>query len=710
MQGHSLYDPFLTNPYGFAPIDEGVSGSALPNGDLHDYSQYTHADYSMADGVDGVDGELDGDEESDEAETADNLRSQSGSADSTKPKGSKKPRITLARGGACVACRNRKLKCTGDKPCKTCKKANIDCRYEEIQRKKPRAVLLEERVAELEALLIMRGEAIPPSALAPASGPASHSSLSLASPLKESPVPAQLASLSLQAELAPTATMNASPAEIAPNSPLEHALINVVLPYTPHLLIPVHPQRLLALITLPPTDPRRPHPALLYILFAEAVRILENHKPSPRLPRAPASLFPQNFSPPMPSTTTEPSYILTHVQGASLSLLERARTELDHGIRNVDRPFDLVRAAIGISRYLYSLGRFVEGWNIPVARLLVSCGLHRMTGSIVRPDNAPVEFIPPPYPPAHAYAQPLAATPYPVLRMRPVIVPPARDEIEMAERNLTFWAAKSSDWAAGLGWGWTTGMADDECTTEWPWGWGSAEIKPGDSRWGIQDLYDASSPMHSSPFPDTTFTLATKSTGLVHRASHLFDLPEASVLRPDGRPTNVPSLTAVQAVQSALELFRKRIPAAFADPPGSAYDGLADPWWILLHLNLYTAEMLMWKEMAHHRSKGYETAVSCARAIVGLVQRMRADSWIHLDLVAALDISLASRFLFKESDRLAKAGQSQAAAMAGDEAETLRVALARDLAKWLPMASLHAIIVQRVREGWPEKEGEYERV
>jgi hypothetical protein len=48
--------------------------------------------------------------------------------------------------------------------------------------------------------------------------------------------------------------------------------------------------------------------------------------------------------------------------------------------------------------------------------------------------------------------------------------------------------------------------------------------------------------------------------------------------------------------------------------------------------------------------------------------------------------------------------------MAGDEAETLRVALATDFAKWLPMASLHAIIVQRVREGWPEKEGEYERV
>jgi hypothetical protein len=44
------------------------------------------------------------------------------------------------------ACVSDVSKCTGDKPCKTCKKANIDCRYEEIQRKKPRAVLLEERV------------------------------------------------------------------------------------------------------------------------------------------------------------------------------------------------------------------------------------------------------------------------------------------------------------------------------------------------------------------------------------------------------------------------------------------------------------------------------------------------------------------------------------------------------------------------------------
>lgn len=79
-------------------------------------------------------------------------------------------------------------------------------------------------------------------------------------------------------------------------------------------------------------------------------------------------------------------------------------------------------------------------------------------------------------------------------------------------------------------------------------------------------------------------------------------------------------------------------------------------------------------------------------------------------MIVALNLSLASRFLFKESDRLAASGQMRPSQLAAEEAEFLKNALARDYAKWLPMASLQALIIQRVREGWPEKEGEYERV
>lgn len=39
-------------------------------------------------------------------------------------------------------------KCTGERPCKSCQKAGQDCRYEEIQRRKPKAVMLDERLGE----------------------------------------------------------------------------------------------------------------------------------------------------------------------------------------------------------------------------------------------------------------------------------------------------------------------------------------------------------------------------------------------------------------------------------------------------------------------------------------------------------------------------------------------------------------------------------
>ena len=78
--------------------------------------------------------------------------------------------------------------------------------------------------------------------------------------------------------------------------------------------------------------------------------------------------------------------------------------------------------------------------------------------------------------------------------------------------------------------------------------------------------------------------------------------------------------------------------------------------------------------------------------------------------MVSLDFSLAARFLNKESSRLASIGHQQGAIEAAQEAEVLRAALANDVSKYMPMASLHAMIIQRVKEGWPEKEGEYERV
>jgi hypothetical protein len=471
--------------------------------------------------------------------------------------------------------------------------------------------------------------------------------------------------------------------DIPPNSSLEFTLISLLLPHTPYLLMPVHPQRFMALLSLPAKDPARPHPALLHIMFTEAVLILERGTPPPKVPRPPYSLFPNVFTPPMPILPTNLDALRHHMKGTAPLLLERARLELDNGIRMVDRPFDLVRAAVGIARHLYSLGRFIEGWNIPVSRLIISCGLNRLTGNHISPppDRYPsppngINPLPKPHPPVdnsqrsgsiqHMIAP--DGCQYPVLRMRPVILPPARDEIEVAERNATFWAAKMQDWAAGVGWGWSIAMADEECTTEWPWGNGvpepktSAAIGRPDLRNGIRELYNSRGMGHTAMFPETTYTLAIKSVAILHRASQyvpfalslahlttsLFDLPIASRPISNGRPSHIPPMGPIQEVERAIHSLRDHIPPIFAYRPGSdthsngsgsispdgsiieGYDSFNDPWFVLLHANLYTAEMMMWKEMAYHQVGAYERAVGCARALVLFVRHMRPEHWVHV--------------------------------------------------------------------------------
>ena len=123
---------------------------------------------------------------------------------------------------------------------------------------------------------------------------------------------------------------------------------------------------------------------------------------------------------------------------------------------------------------------------------------------------------------------------------------------------------------------------------------------------------------------------------MAHRADipSLFDCPESSY--PSLYPaSHIPSLHAVQQVETALRLFRERLPIPFNDQPQSRspdehYDGSNDPWWIMLHTNLYTAEMMIFKELAHHQPQAYETAVSCARGLVDFVRRLRPENWVHV--------------------------------------------------------------------------------
>lgn len=55
-----------------------------------------------------------------------------------------------------------------------------------------------------------------------------------------------------------------------------------------------------------------------------------------------------------------------------------------------------------------------------------------------------------------------------------------------------------------------------------------------------------------------------------------------------------------------------------------------------MHTNLYTAELMMSKEMAHHQVGAYQTAVGCARAMVAFIRPIQPDQWAHVGKPSSL--------------------------------------------------------------------------
>lgn len=165
------------------------------------------------------------------------------------------------------------------------------------------------------------------------------------------------------------------------------------------------------------------------------------------------------------------------------------------------------------------------------------------------------------------------------------------------------------------------------------------------------------------------------------------------------------------------------------------YDGPSDPWWILFHFNLYAAEMLMWREMAFHRPEASGAALQCAKAIVNLTGSIPDEKWANvgglhscsylgnflslfdhayylwLDMMVALSISLAARLLVKEAARFQATGALTAASHALADAGILQNCLDGPFNKYMEVAGgMFSRIVDNVREGRTEKNGEYERV
>lgn len=102
-------------------------------------------------------------------------------------------------------------------------------------------------------------------------------------------------------------------------------------------------------------------------------------------------------------------------------------------------------------------------------------------------------------------------------------------------------------------------------------------------------------------------------------------------------PTHILPLSVVQSIEVAILTFRRSLPLVLRDYDTNAqpaviepYDGHSDPWWIMLHMNLYAAEMLTYIELAHHTRAKYHNAVSSARSIVKVVRHIVGSQWFHV--------------------------------------------------------------------------------
>lgn len=78
-----------------------------------------------------------------------------------------------------------------------------------------------------------------------------------------------------------------------------------------------------------------------------------------------------------------------------------------------------------------------------------------------------------------------------------------------------------------------------------------------------------------------------------------------------------------------------------------------------------------------------------------------------------MNITMVTNFLYSEVQRLRQSDQPdvrQAAVVAEQDVQLLQRAMSVDIGKWQNLAKLQAMMHQRMRDGLPERIGQYERM
>lgn len=169
-------------------------------------------------------------------------------------------------------------------------------------------------------------------------------------------------------------------------------------------------------LTLPPA--KRPHPGLLYSMYATAARV-----------------------------SSQPA-----IKQLESQFFEIADKQIRLAVANHDRLLDALRGMALLTNYLFAKEKYSVGYHMcgAAVRLAISCGLDRIPTSVWTP------------------APPFNAAIHCTLRTGGYAIPPPEDPIDLAERIYAFWAVYETDLCTAVGYLWHTGLPMEDIRTPFP--------------------------------------------------------------------------------------------------------------------------------------------------------------------------------------------------------------------------------------------------
>ncbi|KAG8930228.1 hypothetical protein FRC02_004487 [Tulasnella sp. 418] len=509
---------------------------------------------------------------------------QSGNDDSSGSRMAKIKSDVLARGKACLTCRERKVKCDGKQPvCTPCGNSRRDCVYA-TKKRGPGAGSVVALRGKLSLLEERMNSLIDESSRHSAEVEASAESFNM--------------------EFAPGMSVPSMPLQVTEIPPEDRDYVLEVLFRVQHRVLSNIDRDYIFERLAHPDPNERPHPGLISALLL--VGVCYSHALS--------------FTRPIPATIPSMD-----------DLLAQAHIQLRECLGNVDRILDFLQGTALVCHYLFRQGRLQEAqyMSASTSRLAISCRIHQIDATVLAEDPNTYSTLP------------LGQSKWDgTLLGRP------KSSAELGQRIAAFWEIFINDKVlsivTGLLSSFDTHSAETHITTAWP---RSAEEYRSREAFSfpyssMDDLFNIPAGIDPTAM-DIQSTTTLKGIVLLERSNRLLGL--SSIPR-HNMEAHVHFFNQLKELREAVDRFRKAIPlgsdlAPSAPGPCYSYIDVAHMMMHVADININrSADTLCEYEQFWDASTLHDGRVEAAKRIVGLSQHIIRDAKEPLEMEYRLEL------------------------------------------------------------------------